>query len=376
MTLRQLASLLSGNCAGDELLSPVDWDALIDLAKENRVSQMLYTVVREQHVTPPPDIAARLRSLHFSGVVDSAKRHRQFELIVEVLSAAGIVVIPLKGVWLSETVYSNIAMRGMADIDLWIRKEDVERASNVMQTIGYQESENINRPRELQDAFLGEILLCKKGAPFVELHWGIFLGEWLRETARIEERLIRDRSLPWKGEMVRQLTPEDAVLHVAVHLAVNHHMSESVLRSLLDLYMMQRRLEIDWGLVVDRAISWRIATPVWFALDTMIRLFGDDEKLSGKLLRLQPAVFRRRLLLQFISPEGALTGEKIAGWKKFMFLLLLVDRLDASLSLVWHAIWPDRTWFVFRYGLQDASAWRIAVQRMLHPVLVSRNREF
>ncbi|NTU52713.1 MAG: nucleotidyltransferase family protein [Chlorobiaceae bacterium] len=374
---RKLANLLSGNCRDIESCSSDEWLMLLDLANENRVSQMLYTFVMAQGLTPPPDIAERLRSVHLSGVVDGARRHHHFEKISDALTNEGITIIPLKGVWLSETVYPNIAMRGMADIDLWIRKEDIDKALKVMESTGYKQIDSpSSRPRELQDAMLGEILLCKKEAPFVELHWGIFLGEWLRQTAWIDERLIRDRTLPWKGEMVRQLQPEDAVLHVAVHLAVNHHMSESALRSLFDLHMMRRSLEIDWGLVIDRAVSWRIATPVWFVLDMMIQLFGDDdERLLEKLARAQPSVLRGWLLRQFISPEGAITGDKTTGWKKFMFLLLLVDHSGASLSLAWQAIWPDRTWFVLRYGLQEAPPWRIALQRLLHPVFVIRHRE-
>lgn len=366
-TAEQLVTILVGRYVSDNYYSAIDWNAIINLARENGVSQMLHTALLKQKITPPGPIAERIRSIHHSGVIDGAKRHHQFEKILDLLTNEGVAVIPLKGVWLSETVYPNIAMRGMADIDLWIRKDDVNRACEVMETIGYKEHANANRPRELQDAMLGEILLCKKEAPYVELHWGIFLGEWLRQTSRIDECAIRERSIPWKGEMVRQLQPEDAVIHIAVHLAVNHHMSDSVLRTLCDLMMMKRSVTIDWNLVMDRAAKWRVALPVWIVCDSMIRLFGDDDSaLSSALYSIRPSAVRRAFLSRFFSPEKSVMGEKITGVKKFVFLMLLVERPGVALHLARQAIWPDRTWFSLRYGLTSAPAWRRLVQRIDH----------
>jgi hypothetical protein len=363
----QLSRLLAGQNPIDVPYTLSDWNALIDLAKENGVSQMLYTVLLAQGFTAPVEIVERLRSIHLAGVVDGAKRHHQFDQILDALTNAGIVVIPVKGVWLSESVYANIAMRGMSDMDLWIQKGDVDRALGILQTLGYQPGlSDINRPQELQDALLGETLLMKNGAPFVEVHWRIFAGQWLRHAASIEERLIWERSLPWRGEMVRQLQPEDAFIHVAIHLAINHQMSMSALRTMLDLHMLRMKLKIDWNLVVDRAKTWRVATPMWLVVDSMMRLFGDDVELSAALTKVRPSLFRRWCLQRFFSPEGGITGDKITGLRKFVFLILLVDHPRSALQLAKHSLWPDRTWLTLRYGLTDAPAWRIALQRIVN----------
>lgn len=375
-TARQLVNLLAGAYTGSGESFGIDWNNLIDLAKELGISQMLYTELTKQGLKLPAAIADLLRSIHLSGVVDGAKRHHNFDKILDLLSNAGIMVIPVKGAWLSQTVYPNIAMRGMSDIDLWIRKEDVQRAIEAMATIGYQVSlSSKERPRELQDALLGETLLTKSGAPFVELHWNIFAGEWLRHTSRIDEELIRERSLPWKGEMVRQLKPEDAIIHVAVHLAVNHHMSDSVLRTLLDLQMMSRNFQIDWNQVMNNAIQWRVSTPIWLVSELMIRYFGPHESLSSALATVRPSALRRWFLYRLFSPDHAVAGEKISGLNKFAFLLLLVDRPVSALGLALQAFWPDKTWLILRYGLSDSPVWRKVLQRILHPLRMIAYRE-
>lgn len=366
-TALQLVKLLAGSYSGAGESSGIDWDALVGLAKEIGISQMLYTELTKQGIKPPAAIAERLRSIHLSGVIDGCKRHHYLDKILDMLSSAGIMVIPVKGAWLSQNAYPNIAMRGMSDIDLWISKEDVQRAIELLETIGYQVSlSSKERPQELQDALLGETLLAKSGAPFVELHWTIFAGEWLRHTSRIDEGVIRERSLPWKGEMVRQLQPEDIVIHVAVHLAVNHHMSDALLRTMMDMQMIRRNYDIDWKLVINRAVLWRVRTPVWLVGELMIRFFGQDEALSVALASVRPSALRRWFLYRFFSPDRGVAGEKITGLNKFAFLMLLVDHPVAAFGLVKQALWPDKTWFNLRYTLDDSPVWRRAVLRILH----------
>jgi hypothetical protein len=209
----------------------------------------------------------------------------------------------------------------------------------------------------------------------VELHWNVFPGEWLRHTARIDEQAVWERTLPYKGEAVRQLSPEDAILHLCVHFAVNHQMSSIGLRTLLDLDRARQRWDIDWGTVARRARDWRVSHATWLVLQMLEKGFGDPE---GRLpLRdLSPSPIRRRMLCRFVSLRKTIEGLHISsGPKRFLFLLALVDRPAAAFRLVWRAFVPDRTWLTLRYGLKDAPDWRIGLQRLWHPVrmLVRRN---
>ncbi len=48
-----------------------------------------------------------------------------------------IKTIVLKGAMLAETVYPNIALRSMGDIDLLIHKDDLDRAAKRILELGY-----------------------------------------------------------------------------------------------------------------------------------------------------------------------------------------------------------------------------------------------
>jgi hypothetical protein len=42
--------------------------------------------------------------------------------------------------------------------------------------------------------------------------------------------------------------------------------------------------------------------------------------------------------------------------------------------LLRQAFFPDRIWLTLRYGLQDAPAWRIWLQRLWHPLRTAFQR--
>ena len=62
------------------------------------------------------------------------------------------------------------------------------------------------------------------------------------------------------------------------------------------------------------------------------------------------------------------------GPRRFLLLLLLIDRPIDALALIGRALFPDRTWLTLRYGLQTAPRWRVWLQRLWHPILVTLRR--
>ena len=372
---KRLADLLSGHAECIVSIADEEWERLIALARKCGVAQMLYTALSAQCALLPFWVADMIRSIHLASAVHSIKLFYQLEKILQAFNDAAIPVVPLKGVWLGDVVYGNIAVRGMSDMDLWVRRSDIEEACRVMELLGYSlGAPNEQRPMALQDELLGERQFFKSGVPMVELHWRLFPGEWLRHTARIDEESIWQRTLPYKGESVRQLAAEDAIIHIGVHLAVNHQMSMMGFRALLDLECAARKLGIDWDVMARRARSWKVATPMWLVLLMQEQLFGDPEK-NLPLAMLEPSQLQRWLLSRLVLPQYILDDVEISGVKKYFLLLSMVDKPADALLLLWRALVPDEKWLMLRYGLQGASTWRIWLQRARHVMLLLLKRE-
>jgi hypothetical protein len=371
----RLIALLSGREINVQKLGDLDWERIIGLAQKTGVAPVLFAALKAKDVTPPPAPAERIRKIYLASAARNTRIFHEVGKILRALQAANIPVIPLKGIWLAEAAYRNIALRGMGDVDLWVPRSQLDAARQVMVSLGYSSRSRADRPQALQDALAGETQMFKTGAPMVELHWNVFPGEWLRHTARIDEQVIWQRTLPHQSENVRQLSPEDAIIHICIHLAVNHQMSMPGLRTLLDLDCARQRLNIDWGTVAERARAWRVSTATWLVLQMLTELFGDPER-KLPLPDLKPSPLRRGILRSFVSARNLVEGIKISsGPKRFVFLLALVDRPADALYLIWRALMPDRTWLTLRYGLQDAPAWRIWLQRLWHPLRIALQRK-
>ena len=192
----RLIAILAGHAEKIGPLTESEWGHLIEYAEKRSVAQVFYVYLKAQSVSLPPTAAERIRKIYLAGAVRNTKLFHELEHILLAFQAAGITAVPLKGAWLAKTAYRNIALRVMGDVDLWVQRDQLDAARQVMSSLGYSSHSRADRPQALQDALTGEAQMFKTGVPMVELHWNVFPGEWLRHTARIDEREIWQRTFP------------------------------------------------------------------------------------------------------------------------------------------------------------------------------------
>lgn len=302
----------------------------------------------------PDDIRHELRRAYYAAAGDAELHRRELAHVLQQLNNRQIQAVVFKGAALAYGVYRDPACRTMGDIDLWIAGEDIERARQALGELGYESFRKPDRPPALMALFQGEIGLQHSYSAYglVELHWGVFSGTWLQRTTTIDIAAVRRRVVPTRlaGETAYILAPEDALLQSAVHTAVNHQMSMSPLRAIVDVVMLARHYQIDWNLIVQRAREWRVATAVWLMLSLTVDLAGLDEA-TGAVQQLQPSALRRRLIGRFANAESLVAMHELSASKwRYVFLLLLIDRKRDAMTLIFHALWPERGWLIARYG--------------------------
>ena len=352
-----------------------DWTAIVASAVQQGVAPVLFARLKEQGVTPSPEAARQLREAYIASAALNMRLLHERDRILAAMGAAQVSVIPIKGASIAETVYADAALRPMGDIDLWVRRPSLEQARQVMEALGYAARSKASRPLALQDALAGETQMFKTGATPVELHWNIFPGEWLRHTARIDEREIWDRSSPRNGDAIPQLSPEDTVIHLCVHLSVNHQMSGIGLRTLVDLDGVRRKWTVDWSIVAARARAWRVSCATWLVLNALAELFGDPQQ-RLPLRDLAPSALRQSLLNRLASVRAVERGMTLSEEPtRFLFLLALVDKPADGVRLAWRGLFPDRQWLTLRYDSANASAWRTWQLRFRHIVNLATRRD-
>jgi hypothetical protein len=295
-----------------------------------------------------------LRRAYYAAAGDAELHRRELAHVLRQLNDRQIQAVVFKGAALAHNVYPDPACRTMGDIDLWLVDEDMERARQALCEMGYESYRKPDRPPALMALFQGEIGLQHRDAEYglVELHWGVFPGEWLRRVAAIDVDAVRRRVALTRlaGETAHILASEDAIIQSALHTTINHQMSMSPLRALVDIALLARQYPIDWNVLVQRARAWRVATAVWLVLSLAVDLAGLAEAAEAAQ-QLQPSALRRRLIGRLANAGSLVMMRDLSASRwRYVFLLLLIDRGRDALRLIFRALWPEREWLIARYG--------------------------
>jgi hypothetical protein len=186
--------------------------------------------------------------------------------LVEILTAfstAGVDALPLKGPVLGARLYGDPTLRVSNDLDLMVAREQVPAATDVLNGLGYQNSEAQQRWKHLY-----HLTFHRRDSPPVELHFRL-IGD-LGVLIPSEEFLARAQ--PYQtdgGPSCRVLSAEDELLFLVLH-AAGHRLGR--LAWLYDVKtLLDARPDLDWQVVADRAEKYRVGRAFGFAMRQIAR---------------------------------------------------------------------------------------------------------
>ncbi len=245
--------------------APEIWQGLLQLARRHRVAPLVYRRMQGREGNVPQDI---MRDLHADYLRTAAKNMLTYKRMAEILQRLHeeqIPVLPLKGIYLAEQVYRNIAVRPMGDVDILVKEEDIYRVEKIVLEMGYLPDQGVRVTCDESKHFH---YTHPRNRQILEVHWNIVVpsvGLHLDITKVWE----RSGQTTISGVPVRAMSPEDLLLHLSLHAAV--HVFEMGMRMVCDITETILRFEkrIDWrhlermakesGATRSLAISLRLA---------------------------------------------------------------------------------------------------------------------
>jgi putative nucleotidyltransferase-like protein len=177
----------------------------------------------------------------------------QLRQVLGHLAAAGIPVIPLKGVALSSALYRRPTLRVSTDIDVLVPRERVPHAVEVLEGHGYK-AEGPWR-RWAASAYHVELPLLPRSPRRrypLDLHWGLGAGD-PRDTLAAEECWATARTVTVAGVEARAMSPEWELLFLALHAARSQWQG---LKWLVDIQEICWTWRLDWDGVRVIARRW------------------------------------------------------------------------------------------------------------------------
>jgi hypothetical protein len=249
-------------------LTPDDWEYLPHVARDAGMAPLVYTHVAGAGLlrVMPAGAAAALADAYRHALMANRRMRRLQHVALEELHAAGVDVIPVKGITLASRYYGEIGLRPVRDIDLFVRRRHVRRACRVLHRLGYRPHAGLGRPLDFTALELGCLTYLKGDLPAIELHWDLPHRPVYRRGLAPAVVWSRAQLLEVDGEVVRCLCTADELRYLCIHCAADHDVDRLIW--LVDIAELVRGLPADWSWdnFVLETVASGLATPVAVAL--------------------------------------------------------------------------------------------------------------
>jgi hypothetical protein len=334
----------------------LNWEKVVGQAEANGIASLLYRRLEEDgEVAPvPPGVMEVLkRKYHATGFRNLAL-HQDLAEILRAINEKGIPVIVLKGALLADSVYSNVGLRAMSDLDLLIPPESVKVALDVLKKLGYSHAPD-EKDRTHEYIIQHDVKLClvrQKPRPvFLDLHWDLTSFPPLNRyvSLDVQEFWGRAERVHVGGEKALRLSPEDLVLHLCLHLAANHAFTSLIFYHDIGLVIDQSS-SFDWDYLVRETRRCNLDHMVYTVL-ILTRTFTGISLPDMPLEAIRPSPVYESFLRFLLNVEGIIKSKPSAvheGNRRLLHFLLVRHPLHA-LGMLRFLLLPERKWLKERY---------------------------
>jgi hypothetical protein len=263
----------------------IDWPYLIQTSLRHGLMPLLYRNLKSTcpEAIPEP-ILDQLQKYFLANVKRNLFLTGQLLKLLNLFEANGIPAIPVKGPALAASVYGDIGLRQFSDLDILIRKHDVQKATQMLLSQRYHSNFYLTKKQEsvfLQSEYEYDFH-NDDNRTLVEIQWGI-VPRYLSFPFNTEGLWGRLKPAPLAGKEVLNFSPEDLLLILCVHSS--KHRWERLLWVCDVANLIEVHQQMDWELILKTAEQFRIERTLLLGLFLVRDLIGIGlpEKVSRKV---------------------------------------------------------------------------------------------
>jgi hypothetical protein len=251
------------------LRSDLDWGWILGRAVDYGTAPAMYCNLKSSAGKQliATEIMARLRSVYRRSCIDQINASVKLKEILLAFSREGIAVIVLKGAALAELVYRGLGLRTMLDLDLLVRKTDLDLADNVLRQLGYVPDESY-RSQEWYREHHHHLAPYVAGdrSLVIEVHHHV-VPTVAPVSLAIDDFWQRARPAQLASVSALVLSPQDLLLSICIHLSLRQYFVRT-LRDLSDIAatIAAYGAELDWDRLVEEAKAYEAARCLYFSL--------------------------------------------------------------------------------------------------------------
>jgi hypothetical protein len=278
--------------AGMEKLSDEEWQEVLQESVRHQISPLLYLRIREERsaLIVPDWVKKEFRLRYLQNATRNMALYYEIGKALQEFCRQDIPVMALKGVYLAENVYGNMALRMMDDVDLLVREKDLNKTEDILVRLGYVP---VLIPKQKSQVISAHHHHFVYRAPdkglSLEIHWGL-IGSQFSLNVDINGQWERAKPCFVGGVEILSQCPEDLLLHLCLHLT--RDLFEQIkLKHLWDISEVIRHHgeAILWDELVARSRAWGMEKSLFLILGLAREITGAavPEELLRKFRSIQ-----------------------------------------------------------------------------------------
>lgn len=257
----------------------MDWEALIKLAKNHSILNLVHYAVDKLPEEHKPD-TDRCKHLYQASVNAIVRNYNQIEGIKEIFQKfeeEGIYVFAVKGIC-TKNYYPQTDMRTMGDIDLLYRPEQNAKVKKAMLGLGY----DLSMEGRKHDIYSRSPYMA------VEMHRELIAAESIYNSyyEDVWERVKEKENYQY----VKEMSVEDEYIYSMIHLARHFQDGGIGIRFIMDVYVYNHIEQLDWSYIeaeLKKVQLWEFygnvsrLAEIWFGNQTEVKV--EDNQLFSEL---------------------------------------------------------------------------------------------
>jgi hypothetical protein len=340
--------------AGRVDMAQEDWQALVKVAEWEGVAPLL----SQRSTMPggyaiPEESQEALRRAYYTTSAQNAILYDELGRVLARLEQAGIEVIVLKGADLAQTLYGDIGLRPMADVDLLVPQARFQEALSIAEGMGYENSDS-EAKSEMQEVVNYHVHLVGGVSRLVnlELHWNLVTST--ESWYAIPVEWFWEHSEPFMRTKAGKLSVEANLLYLVAHAVLQHGVRQSLLIWLYDIHalVMKHSEAIRWKWLKEEALGLGWAPALVRGLRECRKLFGTP--VPEEVLNTLPGEADRRVA-RLVDFKADFPGARLLyDWYTLM-ALRWPERLRYAAALAF----PSKAYIDWRYHPKPGWSWPI-----------------
>lgn len=291
--------------------SPVEWKLILQSAQREGVGPLLYWRLSKsgKFASLSEDVRNSLRAMYSSAWRQNQKIFKELEVLTRLFNQAEIPVVVLKGACFALTIYPDVGLRPMGDLDLLLPKAKLAQAVQIAKMIGYVDTLP-EATTGLNDLLSHHVFLQKMDAqPFtLEMHYSLVADKSFTYAVPVDWFWSQTEPLgglsQTRFENLLMLSPAAQILYAAAHAMLQHGGKNTLLRWYYDLDLLVRYYgdRIDWGLLLSQAENFEWGSALDAALSQTCIYFNTPVPVHVRA-RLSERPDRHQKLVDFLKTK-------------------------------------------------------------------------